>query len=292
MTAQADPNLTSIIMVSHKTDASLDRAIAAVLAQTAPIELIVVNNGNPPETEARLAARAKSEPRMQLLTGHGNVGFGKGCNLGVRAARGAFLLFLQPRGLLPLNAAARLRDLASHGKPPFLLGTRLTGKVGQDLPEARQQILTPVRAFVHFLDLVQYFPACRLDLIGEPLPTSPVAVPAIGCACLYISAKDFWRLKGFDENYATALAVMDFCLRMRRAEGKVYFIPGVEVKTDESADYATTLLTEEGGIKDGIRYFHENFGHAWTQPVLWLLYAVLWARRGLWLMRRRFLAKG
>lgn len=287
MPSSADPNLTSVIIVSHHSGPGLDLAVESVLAQTAPVELIIVNNGNAPDVETRLAARAGTEPRLQLLTGHGDVGFAKGCNLGARAAHGGFFLFLQADGLLPSDAVSRLRDLVIRSKQPCLLGTRLVNKKGKDHPAARQEILTPLRAFVHFLELAQTFPAYRLAIPEEPLPPSPVAVPAISGSFAYLAAKEFWRHKGFDERYATTLAVMDFCLRLRRAEGKIYFIPGIEVRMETAADCAQILLHEAKGVKDGILYFHENFGHAWTQPLLWLLYAVLWVRRELWVVRKR-----
>ena len=65
----------------------------------AQLELIVVDNGNPPAVSGELARRAEEEARLTLVSGHGNVGFARGCNIGARRATGSYLLLLNP-GLL------------------------------------------------------------------------------------------------------------------------------------------------------------------------------------------------
>src|SRR3954452_2522222 len=63
----------SIVMVSFYTGPELDEAIDAALAQDIDLELILVDNGNPDEVTADLKARALADPRLNVLTGHGNV---------------------------------------------------------------------------------------------------------------------------------------------------------------------------------------------------------------------------
>ena len=69
--------LTSVILVSFHTGEPLFRAMASVLRQAAPVELIVVDNGNPEPVVAQLRAMAAADTRMTVLSGHGNVGFSR-----------------------------------------------------------------------------------------------------------------------------------------------------------------------------------------------------------------------
>ena len=78
--------LTSVIMVSYNTGPVLFRAVESVLAQTAPVELYLVDNGNPPEIVDKIRSLAQADSRIHLITGHGNVGFSRACNVGARAA--------------------------------------------------------------------------------------------------------------------------------------------------------------------------------------------------------------
>ena len=63
----------SLVMVSYMTGEVLFSALDAVLApdQEALLELILVDNGNPPQTVEELKRRAKTEPRLKIINGHG-----------------------------------------------------------------------------------------------------------------------------------------------------------------------------------------------------------------------------
>jgi hypothetical protein len=268
-------------MVSYHTGPVLKRAITAALTSTSPVELILVNNGNPREVEAGLDALAKKEPRLRLLTGHGNIGFAKGSNLGARAAKGDYLLFLNPDSLLPPDAIERLGRQAANLKYPFMLGVRLQDEKGRDQRGCRRALLTPLTAFIEALHLHSLFPKHRLNLHKEPLPKKMVPMPAISGAFMFVSAEDFWRIKGFDEAYFLHVEDMDFCLRFRRAEGEIYFIPDIVVTHIGGTSKVTSAFLEKQKARGFMRYFHENWGHAYPQPVLWILDAAILARMAL-----------
>ena len=91
----------SVIMVSYWTGPVLSAAIESVLApnQDGATELIVVDNGNPPAVSGELIRLAEGEARLTLVSGHGNVGFARGCNIGARRATGSLPVAVEP-GLL------------------------------------------------------------------------------------------------------------------------------------------------------------------------------------------------
>ena len=110
----------SVVMVSYRTGDVLFVAIDAVLArdQEGVAELILIDNGNPPEVVAELVRRAEAEPRFTLVGGRGNIGFAQGCNLGARHARGRHLLLLNPDCRLGPGAVPALRaDRQQPGQP-------------------------------------------------------------------------------------------------------------------------------------------------------------------------------
>ena len=272
--------LTSVIMVSYHTGAVLDKAIAAVLAQTAPVELILVNNGNPPEIEAKLAAQTAAEPRLRFVTGQGNVGFSKGCNRGAGEAKGKFLLFLNPDSLLPPTAIATLHGHAATLQRPYMLGARLVDRKGQDQRGCRRALLTPFNAAIETLRLEEVFPQCRLNYHKDPVPQTITPMPAISGAFMFLAADDFRAIKGFDERYFLHVEDMDLCLRFRNAEGEIYFVPDVVVTHIGGTSKAPSLFIERHKARGVIRYFHEHYSHAYPQPVLWLFDAAIWLRLG------------
>lgn len=275
MTAQ---NLTSVILVTYHTGPVLDMVLDAVLAQTANIELILINNGNPPDVEARLIERFKDDPCVRLMTGHGNIGLSRGNNLGARVACGEHLLLLSPRCILPPDAVARLRAEAATVKPPYLLGARLVDRAGREQRGSRRALLSPPSAVIEALRLHRYFPGQRLRLHEEPVPAKMEPVPAISGAFMFLRKKDYLQAKGFVEAYVNYIADMDFCFRFNQTGGCVYFVPQLNVTLVEKEKPLNRAEIENEKIRGLILYFHENFSDKYFQPFLWTLYSFVWLR--------------
>ncbi|MDD3288075.1 MAG: glycosyltransferase family 2 protein [Alphaproteobacteria bacterium] len=270
--------LTSVISVTYHTGPVLDKLIASVLASTVPVELVLVNNGNPPEIEAKLKALADSTPQMKFITGHGNVGFAKGCNLGAKAAKGNFLLFLNPDSMLPPDGVEKLYAEEAKLKPPFMLGARLLDGNGKDQRGCRRALLTPKTAFIEALHLYKFFPKIRLNLHEEPLPETTVPMPAISGAFMFLSTKSFWNINGFNEKHFLHVEDLDFCYRFRQSGGEIYFVPSLVVTHIGGTSSTTNEFLEKQKARGFIRYFHENFNHEYPQPILWALDLAILAR--------------
>ncbi len=280
MTAE-NPSVTSVIMVSYHTGPVLFEAISSVLAQTVPVELCLVDNGNPPDITAKLQSMAAVDPRIRFVTGHGNVGFSRGCNTGARAATGEQLLFLNPDSMLRPDALEKLKRHAANLKRPFMIGARLLDEDGKDQRGCRRALLTPATAFVEALHLYFLFPKARLNFNHEPIPQSITPIPAISGAFVFLTREDFWKIGGFDEGYFLHVEDLDLCLRFRRAGGEIYFAPDVVVTHIGGTSKATKAFIEKHKARGFIRYFHKNFGDEYPSLVLFLLDIAVWARTGL-----------
>ena len=152
----ADPEAgISVVMVSYRTGPVLFEAVDAVLApageRTGVIELVLVDNGNPPEVSRELARRAEADPRLTLAGGHGNVGFARGCNLGARRAKGRYLLLLNPDCRLAPGAVPALLTEAEALGEHWMLGCRVLDPDGSDQRGSRRALLTPCTALVEAL---------------------------------------------------------------------------------------------------------------------------------------------
>jgi N-acetylglucosaminyl-diphospho-decaprenol L-rhamnosyltransferase len=83
----------SVIAVNYGGAALCERLAGLVWAAAAPpLEFIVVDNASPGDDAARLRDRHD----LRLVASPQNLGFGQGCMLGARHARGDLLLFLNP----------------------------------------------------------------------------------------------------------------------------------------------------------------------------------------------------
>ena len=255
----------SVVMVSYRTGPVLAAAIEAVLArdQEGVVELILIDNGNPPEVVTVLARRAEAEPRFKFVSGHGNVGFARGCNIGADRARGRYLLLLNPDCRLGPGAIPALLAEAAALGGDWMLGCRVLNPDGSDQRGSRRALLTPCTALVETFRLDRLAPRLfhrhRLNQHDRPLPGGTARVPAVSGACMMLPAATFRAVGGMDEGYFLHVDDLDLCLRLHRAAVPVYFAPHVEVVHHAGSSQASPVRVEWHKTRGFLRYFHVHF---------------------------------
>ena len=94
----------SVVMGVYRTGEELRQPIDCVLNDAMVDELVIVDNGSASDMAERLRELGRTDPRVVLIQGHGNVGFATGANMGARAARGDHLIFLNPDAFLQITS--------------------------------------------------------------------------------------------------------------------------------------------------------------------------------------------
>ena len=269
----------SVIMVSYHTGGVLFVAVASVLKQAGLAELIVVDNGNPPDVVARLQQLSLSDARLKVISGQGNVGFAKGCNLGAKHAIGEYLLLLNPDCVLPPGALATLIKEMSALPGTMLAGPKLVNPDGSEQRGGRRALLTPKTALIEALGL-HHFGFSRLNKHQDALPETTHDVPAISGACMCVRKSDFEKLGGLDESYFLHVDDLDFCMRVSRAGGRAVCVPSVVVAHLLSTSGQTdAVFLEKNKAKGFVHYFEKYFGH--NVGLVPLLKGMIWLRYGL-----------
>ncbi len=222
----------SVVLVAFMTGDSLFPSINSALAQPEVVEVVVVDNGSTPQDAARLSDLAAASNRLRLVTGHGNVGFARGANLGARAARGELLVFLNPDAFLSAGGVTTLAE-ALEGRPsPSLAGARILNSDGTEQRGGRRGEVTPLSTLLSLSTLTRLVPALRrfeVHLEDEPTPSGVVETPTVSGACFAVRRADFEALGGFDEGYFLHVEDIDLCWRARQAGGLVVFQPAAQV---------------------------------------------------------------
>jgi N-acetylglucosaminyl-diphospho-decaprenol L-rhamnosyltransferase len=260
----------TLVMVSYRSGPWLFQAIDRALGQPAVAQLVVVNNGNPPELERELRRRVARDPRIQLIEGQGNIGFAAACNRGVERATGELLLLLNPDCLLPPGGVAALLKESAEWPQPWLLGCRLVYPDGREQAGARRREPTPRRMLVEGLGLYRLAPEAswleRVNQHEEPLPARTVEVEVSSGACLLLPRADYQALGGMDEGYFLHVEDIDLCLRLRQAGGRVYFTPRVVAEHRKGASRASTAWVEWHKTR-GLWRFLWDYRRRFRQPV-------------------------
>lgn len=291
-----EKNNVSVVMVSYNTGPILPRSIESVLQQSGLKELILVDNGNPPGIKEKLEKLALQDARLKLISGHGNIGFAAGCNLGAGVAEGKYLLLLNPDCIIPPGALAKVRDeLQSHDEA-WLAGCRIINPDGSEQSGSRRNILTPMVAFVETFRLYRFFPTLKLfERMNfhemEEVKRSSI-VPAISGAFMMIGKERYEQLGGIDEGYFFHVEDLDFCYEVNRQGGKILYVPQVHAVHFRSTSDVSSFFVEWNKARGFTRYFRKNFKGQYFPGVLSLISAGVYLRlivRLAWLFLKKLI---
>jgi N-acetylglucosaminyl-diphospho-decaprenol L-rhamnosyltransferase len=222
----------SVVMVVYKTGVALIESIRHVLAEPLVDEFVIVDNGSPAAEAERLRALGRSEPRVVLLQGHGNIGFARGANMGAETARGEYIVFLNPDAYLQEGCVGALVGAFDNQPAPTVVGARIMNTDGTEQRGGRRGEVTPVTTLLSFGHLTARFEKLskfEIHREREATPDAPIPMPTISGACFALRREDFDLLGGFDEGYFLHVEDIDLCWRARQAGGQVLFQPVAEV---------------------------------------------------------------
>lgn len=209
----------SAIVVTYHTGPRLKECLYALNADPDISETIIVDNGNPPETSGWLASFCADRKAFHLLTGHGNIGFGAGVNLGVESASGNDILVINPDAVLRWGSVASLQAASKSCQTPWIVGGKIFDIAGCETRGPRRRELTLWRAATSLLGWNTW------TLERTPPPEHAIEIPVISGALFLISKESFTQLQGFDEAYFLHVEDVDLCRRCREAGGIVMYDP-------------------------------------------------------------------
>ncbi len=263
----------AVIMVSYHTGPWLQTAVQSLLHQPELSELVVVDNGNPPADSAWL----QQQPAFITLSGHGNIGFARGCNLGASHTSADYLLFINPDIQAPSGFLAALLAAAKNLQGDWLLSPRIVDMHGHEASGSRRHLLTPWRFWGEVLRL----PWLRLALHHKPLPEALSPVPATSGAAMLLPRATWQKLNGFDEGYFLHVEDLDLCWRLTRMGGQVWFLPRPALSHAGHTSDSPARIVQSYKLRGFMRYFWRHFR---ASPLSYITLLALWVRQKLlWL---------
>jgi N-acetylglucosaminyl-diphospho-decaprenol L-rhamnosyltransferase len=227
--------LTSVVVVSHRSLATLDTCLDAILASTTPVEVIAVDNASDDGSAGVLTRRAAGEPRLRAIVNADNRGFGAACNQGARLANGDALLLLNPDAFVPADALARMRTVLGLDPAIGLLGCSVVDDAGKPLGPQRRREPTWRRSLMSLSGLARLerrWPALAGVERPAPRPMTAVVetVDAVNGAVMLLPTGLFRSLGGFDEGFHLHAEDLDLCRRVREARRRVALAPAIAVR--------------------------------------------------------------
>jgi N-acetylglucosaminyl-diphospho-decaprenol L-rhamnosyltransferase len=252
------PTGFSAVVVSFYTGPVLDHCISALLIAPLCQQIVLVNNGNPPEVLARLARLGDKQSKLKIIDGHGNIGFGRACNLGSEHINQSKIVFINPDCIIDEGTLPALAEALTY-QPRALVGGALRNQDGGEQRGCRRGELTLWSALISFLGLGREGKQAGIwrdfNRTKEPVPVDVVEMPVVSGALMAISATQFDVLGGFDPAYFLHVEDIDLCRRVRDRGDLVLFAPRATALHIGSTSDASSLAIESAKIASFGRYF-------------------------------------
>jgi GT2 family glycosyltransferase len=273
----------TVVVVSYRTGPALWPALASALAAREVSRVVLVDNGNDAAVIDRLRAMAAAEPRLELVSGHGNVGFARGCNLGAVRGTEPVILFMNPDCELEPTALPALLSALETDREAWASAPLLVDAQGRVQPGTPRNLLTPYTMVAEALRLDLLLPSIfpRLNLHREALPRWPFPIAACSGACFAIRRGRFMALGGFDEGYFLHVEDLDFCWRIVEAGGRILCVPAARVLHHGATSDASPLEVERHKAQSFARYLRRYFARRPSRIAFGLMVGLVWLRYGL-----------
>lgn len=208
--------LLSVVIVTYHNEDIIEACLKSVTMQLPDNgEVIIVDNGDSVRTK-EIVSRFKD---AIYINAGGNVGFSKGCNLGVSKSEGELLLFLNPdTRILPGSLRILLETLREY--PNFgIISPQLIEESGDVQPSVRR---LPTVSGV----FAEYFLGQENRYEGYyPEGSEVTEVESVVGAAILIKSDVFLKIGRWDERYFMYYEDFELCRRVKKLGLKIYYVP-------------------------------------------------------------------
>ncbi|MCX6816306.1 MAG: glycosyltransferase family 2 protein [Candidatus Beckwithbacteria bacterium] len=152
----------SIIIVNYKTKDLTLQTLKSVFQAQPPkgkMEVILVDNASDDDTT--ITAR-KLFPPIKIIDSQTNIGFAGGNNLGIRQAKGRYVLLLNSDTLIEADTLVKMVEFMDNNPKAGLSTCQVKLLNGELDPASHRGFPTPWAAFTYFLGLEKIFPSSRI----------------------------------------------------------------------------------------------------------------------------------
>ena len=241
------PAQTAALVVTYHTGPRLTECLYALKADPAVSEIVIADNGNPPEVQVWLEGFVTGcAGRAKLLT-LDNPGFGAAVNRAARQTGAEWLLVINPDCVIRRGSVGQLAAALEGAPAPAIAGGRIFGVDGREQRGGRRNTLT----------LSAALGLSRWTLESESPPSGPVPVGAISGAFFLMRRADFVQLGGFDEGYFLHVEDVDLCRRAIEAGGSVIYQPLAGALHYTSTSDVPSAFVQQQKARSLARYFRK-----------------------------------
>lgn len=225
--------------ILEQTLSSLGKALSEASTGDAVsrIVVLIVDNGPGEEWEPRLRAAARRALQLpaagtvKVISGHGNVGYGKGHNLALADSGEHYHLVLNPDVILDSRAIIEAVHFMEEHDDVGLVAPSVCGPDGktQYLCKRYPAVLDLLlRGFAPFLERSFRARLERYEMRNETLGAPHLDVPIASGSFMFLRRPVLDRLGGFSSDFFMYFEDFDLSVRLSRIS-RIAYVPAVKI---------------------------------------------------------------
>lgn len=228
----------SIIIVSFNTrDLTIEciRSVVRTIKKSS-YEIIVVDNNSEDDSVKKIKSLKlkvqNDSSKLKIVENTENVGFSAANNIGVKEARGRYVLFLNSDTVVYENTIDGMGEFMDKNKDAGAATCFVRLPNGKLDDAAHRGFPTPWRALSHFSNLSKLFRRAQLFAgysLGHLDLNKTHEIDALAGAFMLVRRGAGEQVGWWDEDFFWYGDDIDFCYRLKEKQWKIYFVPQFEI---------------------------------------------------------------
>jgi len=217
--------MISLVIVTYNSRSTIEGCLRSVLGQPGS-EVIVVDNDSRDGT-----AELCRQDGVQIIRSGRNLGFNGGNQLGIDAAKGDLIVFLNPDTLVPAGYAEAITKLFASRPELAVVGCRMQNPDGS-AQRACNRFPTLGSLLFEHSGFGRLFPdsrAFKRYVYADWDHASSREVDAVPGSCFAVRRSDLEAAGGLDTGYFLFFEEFDLCRRVKQSGKVVWFESSVSV---------------------------------------------------------------
>ncbi len=243
----------SVIILNYNTRELLDQCLQSVFQSQLDrytMEVIVVDNASTDDSRDYLEQLTAKSYQLKAIFNDRNLGYSGGNNVGIKKAKGRYLLFLNSDTVVDTKAFRKTLDYMEKDKKAGALTPKTILFSGGMDPDCHRGFPTPWASVTYFIGLEKLFPKTKLFGQYHQLYKDLDQIHQIdaGFGTFLLTRKEIIdQLGGWDEKYFFYGEDLDLFYRIKQAGWKVVFYP-------------QPIVTHYKGASSGLRKESKDMG--------------------------------
>ncbi|MDZ4795807.1 MAG: glycosyltransferase [Bacteroidota bacterium] len=274
----------SVIIVNYNVKHFLEQCLCSVQEAFVGMEaeLIVVDNNS---TDQSIEYLVPKFPAVHFIANKENSGFAKGCNMGLKQAKGQYILFLNPDTIVPEDCFRQCISFFTTHPDAGAVGIKMLDGSGHFLKESKRAFPSPMTSLFKLFGLSKLFPHSKTFSkyhLGHLDENESNEVDVLAGAFMMIKKEVLEKVGSFDETFFMYGEDVDLSYRIQKAGYKNYYFAG------SSIIHFKGESTRKGSM-NYVRMFYmamsifvrKHYGGSRAGIFNFLIHLAIWFRAGL-----------